>query len=111
MCASVNLFAMLVLCVSTYQELANYIQMLLVIGIVLSILSFIFSLVTGIHMDIGTYTHDWFKTQEQLEIERQKTFNEWLRANDMCKIIGDHEAIKMYEAAKKKQHEEKPILR
>jgi c-di-AMP phosphodiesterase-like protein len=50
-------------------------------------------------------TKRWFDTQEQLDDEISRQKYGWQRANKFIKIIGEHEAIKMWNQNKDKEEE------
>jgi len=57
-----------------------------------------FNLVVVISMGSVGWNQNWFKTAEELMKEKQKVREEWQRAEAMCKVIGNHEAVKLWEA-------------
>jgi hypothetical protein len=56
-----------------------------------------------------TFSKDWFKTQEQLEKEIEKSVESWSRANRLCTVLGEHEAVKLWEQAKELEKEAEKI--
>jgi cell division protein FtsL len=77
--------------------------------LVIIVLHIALSVVFSIYLDVQM-RNDWFKSQEQLNAERRQTNLDWNTASEMCQIIGNHEALKMYAEVKKMQNEKKPVL-
>ena len=45
----------------------------------------------------------WFTTLEELTEEKQKATKEWEKASKLIKVIGEHEAVKLWRAEKEKE--------
>lgn len=58
-------------------------------------------------MDKAGLNRDWFKTQDQLQKELEGARAQWEKARKLCHIIGDHEAVKMWDAKKAEEQDSK----
>lgn len=74
-------------------------------AIAMTVILMSFNLVVLIGMSSVGWDRNWFKTAEELMEEKRKVKEEWQRAEAMCKVIGNHEAMKLWEA--KQQANEK----
>jgi len=85
--------------------------------LVVIVIHIIVSVALTIYLD-SYMKADWFKDQETLRIHIRKARMEYEEAHTFCKIIGDHEAVKMHRAAIQRisdavnavESEEEPIL-
>lgn len=46
------------------------------------------------------YSRDWFKSKKQLDDEIEKSRESWRQAEKLSKIIGQHEAVKLWNEKK-----------
>lgn len=91
---SINFMLVLFAIVASKVEHA---RILMAITAVLSLFNAIVGLMLTTYVFNKEMSNDWFKTQEGLEEMVKDCNKSWEKANKFCRIIGNHEAIKMWE--------------
>ncbi len=75
----------------------------IVIAFLLGVTSMFINLVVSLSLTQSGLDRDWFKTQEELQktLEEKKHIN--TKLTKVIHVIGDHEAVKLWEANKDKE--------
>jgi ABC-type multidrug transport system fused ATPase/permease subunit len=96
------------LALTMHTQLADVIfKICLTIGM----LYMIFTVVMSCTWTASGLDRDWFKTQDELQTSLDETRKSWQTAEKLVKILGEHEAVKLWNAEKEKekQNELQPV--
>ena len=87
----------------TRASLTSTIQAIISLLLLLMIVLSVFVL----HFFTIIYSKNWFKSVEELDTQTRELKDEWDKVHHLAQVIGNHEALKMWEEEKKKKEAEK----